>query len=130
MQVIDFLAAMDVAVDDETIAIGGDAFLLRKVARHGNEVADQGLVVIRDIVRGGNEFIRHDQNVRRRARPDVAKRRDARIAVNDLGGQFARDDALEKSIHASAASLAGGREAGNSLIISHTVVSLKPGSPP
>jgi len=118
MQVIHFLSAVAVAVDDEPIAIVGNAFLLRKVARDGKEVADQRLVVIDDVVRGGDELIGHDQNVSRRARADVAKRRDARVAIYDLGGQLACDNALEESIHTGAASLAGGRQGGNSRIIS------------
>jgi DNA polymerase III subunit delta len=117
VQVIDLLSAVAVAIDDEAVALFRDAFALGKVARHGKEVADQRLVLIGDIIGGGDALVGNDQNVRGRARPDVAKSRNKLVAINDVGGQLARDDALEKSVHAVTASLAGGRETGNSTII-------------
>ena len=89
-----------VAVDDEAIALLSDAFALRKITRHGKEVPDQRLVVIADIVRGGDALVGNDQNVGRRTRADIAKRSDKLVAINDVGGQLAGDDALEKSVHA------------------------------
>jgi DNA polymerase III subunit delta len=118
VQVIDLLSAVAVAVDDEAVAFFRDALALRKVTRHGKEVADQRLVLIGDIIGGRDALVGNDQNVRGRARSDVAKSRNELVAIDDVGGQLARDDALEKSVHAVAASLAGGRETGNSTIIS------------
>jgi len=118
VQVIDLLSAVAVAVDDEAVAFFRDALALRKVTRHGKEVADQRLVLIGNIIGSRDALVGNDQNVRGRARSDVAKSRNELVAIDDVGGQLARDDALEKSVHAVAASLAGGRETGNSIIIS------------
>ena len=100
MQVIDLLAAVAVAVDDEAVALFRDAFALGKVACDGKEMTDQRLILIGDIIGGRDALVGNDQNVRGRARPDVAKSRDELVAINDVGGQLAGDDALEKSVHA------------------------------
>ena len=117
MQVVDLLTAVAVAVDDQPIAVLRDAFTLGKITRHREQMPDQRLVLISDIVGGGDEFVGNNEDVGRSARPDVAKGRHQLVTIDNVGGQLARDDALKKIIHAAIASLAGGREAGNSTII-------------
>jgi len=86
-------------LDDQAIAFFSDAFAPRKIARDSKRwpisassssamsfvVAMRLLGTIRMCVG---------------ARPYVAKSRDKLVAINDVGGQLARDDALEKSVHA------------------------------
>lgn len=99
VQVIDFLSAVLVAVDDEPVAVLGDALVPREVARHGEHVADERLVIVADVVGGRNRLVWHDQDMDRRTRMDVAEGRHAFVPVQDRGRQFARDDALEQCRH-------------------------------
>ena len=71
MQVVDDLAAFLVAVDDQPVAALGDAFLLRQFPRHDHHVTDEFLVVLADVVDGGDFPVRDDQDMYRRRRRDV-----------------------------------------------------------
>jgi hypothetical protein len=84
-----------VAVDDQAVTVSGDAFVACQITRHSDHMADQRCVFVGDVVGGGDGFIRHDQDMHRRARVDVAKGRDLRVAVHDVSRQLTGDDAFE-----------------------------------
>src|SRR5690606_29340070 len=99
VQVIDLLPAVRVAVDDQPVAVLGDALLAGQVARHHEHPADQRRVFVSDVVGGGNDLVRDDQDVHRCARVDVAKGGDLFILIEDVRGQFAGRDAFEERRH-------------------------------
>jgi hypothetical protein len=102
VQVVHLLAAVPVAVDDQAIAIFGDALAPREVARDQQQPAHQQRVVVADVVRRRDRLVRHHEDVHGRAGADVAERGDRLVAVDDVGGQLARDDALEQGRHGTA----------------------------
>jgi hypothetical protein len=63
MQVIDLLAAVRIAIDDQPITAFRDALLARKIASHDNHVSNQRFILVGNIVCGGNGFVRDDQPV-------------------------------------------------------------------
>ena len=99
VQVIHFLPAMIVAVDDQPVAIDGNAFLASKIPRHHKEMTDQGFIVIGDIIGGCNHFIGHNQDVYGCTGMDITKGRDAIILIHDVGRQLARNDFFEQRSH-------------------------------
>ena len=99
VQVVDLLSAMGIAVDDQTVAVLGDAFLARDLGGDHEQVSEQRLVGRRDVVGGRDRLDRHDQHVGRRARVDVAEGDHALVPIDDIGRQFALDDALEQCRH-------------------------------
>jgi hypothetical protein len=102
VQVIDLLSAVPVAVDDEPVAILGDALAAREVARDDEHMTDQCLIAVGDVVRRRYRLVGNDQDVGRRPRMDVAEGRDALVLVDDVRRQFAPDDALEEGRHGGA----------------------------
>ncbi len=53
MQVIHLLPAVRIAVDDQAVAVIGDAELSGQIPRHQEQSADQRSVAIRNVVGGG-----------------------------------------------------------------------------
>jgi hypothetical protein len=61
MQVIDLLAAVRVAVDDQAIAALGDALLPRQIARDDDHVSDERFVRVVDLIGGRNGLTRESR---------------------------------------------------------------------
>jgi len=99
VQVIDLLAPVRVAVDDQPVAVLGDAFASRQVTRHRVHMADQGFVGVGDVVGRGNRLVGHDQYMHRRARVDIPESGDLRVTINYVGGQLAGNDPLKQRGH-------------------------------
>ena len=99
MQVIHLLPAVGVAVDDQSIAILGNALAFREIARNREHMTDQRLVFIGDVVRCCDGLVRHDQQMHGSSRMNIPKGSDSIILVNDIGRQFAFDDAFEEGWH-------------------------------
>jgi len=59
VQVIDFLPAIGIAIDDEPIAALGDSLFAREIARDHDHVSDQRRIVILYIIRRRDGFMRH-----------------------------------------------------------------------
>src|ERR1700733_13661842 len=113
MQVIDLLAAVGIAVQDESIAALGDAVLTRQVAGDDHHVSNQRLILVGDIVRGRNRLVRHDEDMYRGGGSDVQERNDPRIAEDDVCGQLPRYDFLEKRRHVERSGAVAARLAGS-----------------
>lgn len=99
MKVIDLLAAITVAVDDEAVTAFGDALPFGEIASHREHVADQSLIAIGDVVRGRDGLIRYDQNVNWRSRMDITKRRDSIVLMDDVTWNLSCDDLFEQRGH-------------------------------
>ena len=56
MQVVDLLAAVRIAIDDQSIAAICDSLLPGEVARHGEHMADQRFVLVGNVVGGMGLF--------------------------------------------------------------------------
>ncbi|MNF07292.1 hypothetical protein D3C80_2074400 [compost metagenome] len=65
MNMIDLLAAMAIAIDNQTVAVFGDAFLLGNPGGRGDHAAQSGLVLNSNVVDGGDQHIGYDQNMGR-----------------------------------------------------------------
>lgn len=82
------LPAICAVICDQSVARGIDALLFCKGPRNRDEMPHQRL--IRFLERGNrlDVTVRHDQNVRRRDRVDVAESGGLLIAVHDGSGDF------------------------------------------
>jgi hypothetical protein len=107
VQVIDLLAAVRIAIDDQPITALGDALLPRQIASHDEHVSNQRLILIGNIVGGGNGFVRDYQYVHGGCGPDVLKGDDAGIAVEHVSRQLTGYDFLEKCRHFNASEASG-----------------------
>jgi molybdopterin-biosynthesis enzyme MoeA-like protein len=107
VQVIDFLSPVAVAIHQQAIAALGDPFLGGDSARHDKHVADQLLVLWHHIVGGGDELVRHDQDVHWRLRVDVAKGCHLVVLVDDVGRKLTANDLAEDSFGGHSSSLGG-----------------------
>ena len=58
VQVIHLLAAMRIAIDNQTVAALGDPLLSCEIARHYKHVANQRFILVGNIIGGGNGFVR------------------------------------------------------------------------
>lgn len=99
MQVIDLLAAIAVAVDDQAVAALGDTFAPGQFPGYGIQMPDERFVLVGHIIGGRDRLIGHDQDVDRGARMDVAESGDAIVLKDDIGRDFARNDAFEQRGH-------------------------------
>jgi hypothetical protein len=107
VQVIDLLAAVRIAVDDQPITAVGDALLSREIARHDEHVSNQRFIFVGDIVGGWNGLVRDNEYVDGGCGPDIQKSNDAGIAVEHRCRQLAGDDFLEKRRHFNASEATG-----------------------
>jgi hypothetical protein len=73
MDMVDFLAAVAIAVDDQAIAIVGKTFIAGDFRRDGHHASQRQLMLGGHIVDGRNQNIGNDQNMGWRLRRDVAK---------------------------------------------------------
>src|SRR5580704_1460744 len=128
MQVVDLLAAVGIAVQDEPIAALGDAVLARQVAGDDHHVSEQRFILVGDIVRGRNWLVRHDEDMYRGGGSDVQECDDPRIAEDDVGGQLPRYDFLEKRRHVERSRAVAARLAG-SCAMPHCTIKRRMGCP-
>src|SRR5690606_10840653 len=94
VEVVDLLAAMLVAVDDQPVPLL-QALLLRYLRRRREHAAQRGLVLGPDVVGGGDQRAGHDQHVGGRPGADVTERRDEIVLVDDVRRDLAADDLAE-----------------------------------
>ena len=83
MNVINRLAAIRAAVDDEAVSGIGNTQIARQVTRHEHEAAGRRNVIMTDPVHARDVNARNDQHVHRRARIDVVERYGVVILVRD-----------------------------------------------
>ena len=89
------LPTVVIAVDNQTVAAVGNAFLLGDFGGHRKEAAQRHFILSRDIIGGGDQFVGHNQNMGRRLGVDIAERGYQFILVNNIGRNFAPDDFAE-----------------------------------
>ncbi len=68
MDMVHFLAAVAVAVDDQPIAIVGKTFIAGDLRRDGHHPAQRQLMFSGDVIYGRNQNIRDNQNMGGRLR--------------------------------------------------------------
>lgn len=95
MQVENLLPTVLVAVDQQAIAIGGNAEFPCQVACHQEQSTHQWRIGIGDVVDGRDGLVGYDQDVHRRARVNVAKGGDFIVLIHDVRRYFAGHDAFE-----------------------------------
>src|SRR5918993_3774706 len=88
VQVVNLLPSVLIAIDDEPIATLGNAFPFRQIARHRVEMADQRFILVRNVIRGWDHLVGHDENVYWGAGTDVPEGGNAFVPIHDLGGHF------------------------------------------
>src|SRR6266700_5717022 len=96
VQVVDLLAAVGIAVDDQSVTALGNGMLAREVARDDNHMSEQRLVIVFDVVRRRDDLVWDDQDMYRCDGSNGQKRDDARMPVENLGRQLAGNDLFEK----------------------------------
>lgn len=94
MNMIDLLTSMAVAVDDQTIAVFGDAFLFGDLRRGGDHAAQRGFVLHGHIVDGWDQHVGNDQHMGGCLRGDVTESGDQFILINHISRDFASDNNL------------------------------------
>ena len=87
-----------IGVEERPISDLGKAAFLRDERRPADELADDLIVFGSDVVERRNMTLRHDQNVCRRLRVDVAEREHAVVFVDDGRRDLARRDPAEETI--------------------------------
>ena len=63
VDMVNFLAAVAVAVDDQPVAIVGEAFIAGNLRRDGHHPAQGQLMIGGDVIYGRNQNVRDNQNV-------------------------------------------------------------------
>lgn len=95
VQVKDGLTAVDARVRDETVTVLIDPFLFCEFPGGREEMPDQLLVLRLERIDRFDVAVRHDQDVRRRDRVDVAEGGHLLVAVDDGRFGFVRNDLAE-----------------------------------
>jgi len=88
----DSLPPVRTGVDDHTVAALVHTILHGELPANDEHVPDQSRIFLGQFVNGGNVFVGHDQDVRRRYGMDVAKGGHLIIAIHDVGRSILRDD--------------------------------------
>jgi len=94
----DALTRVGSLVDDETVPAAGQAELLGDAARGEDEVPEKLDIFGLGFVHPGDVASRNDEDVRGRARADVAESDHAVILEDDLRRDGLRDDPAKKAI--------------------------------
>lgn len=91
VQMVDFLAAIAIAIDDEPVAALGDALLLSDLSRRQQQTPRHLFVLIRQVIHRGDLFIGNDQNMDRGQRANIPKCGHQFVLINDGPRQLAAD---------------------------------------
>ena len=110
VQVIHLLAAVRIAIDDESVAAFRDPALSGQIASHDDHMANEGLVGVLDVIGRRDGLQRDDQQVHGRGGTDVREGDHARIPIHDFRGEFSHDDLLKKCGHFDAFQTQGPQE--------------------
>ena len=94
MQMWHTFACIGTAVDDDA-KTGLQLKFLCQLARCQQQFAEELSIPRRSVRQPWNDSLGHDQNVDRRLRIDVTKRKDIVIFENDFGGNLSGDDFFE-----------------------------------
>ena len=97
MDVKDRLAGVRVAVEDRAKARVGVAVRGGEGRAAPDHLADEPVVIGREIVQRGDMLARYDQDVKRRLRRDVGERDQMRILVEHVRRNLAANDSTEKT---------------------------------
>lgn len=92
MDMVDFLAAVAVTVDDQAIAVVGKTFITRNFRRDGHHATQRQLVLRGDVVDGRNQDIGDNQNMGRRLRRNIAKGGNKLILINNIRRDLPAND--------------------------------------
>ena len=95
MDMVHFLAAVAVAVDDQPIAIVGKTFIAGDLRRDGHHPAQRQLMFSGDVIYGRNQNIRDNQNMGGRLRGDVAKSGHKLILIDNIRRDLPANDFAE-----------------------------------
>lgn len=98
MQVGDFFASVRAVVDDGAESGFSKTFLLGNFTRCEEKVAERGLIIGFCFRDPHDEFLWYDQQVNGRLRIDVPEAQAELILIDDVCGDFAVDDFLEKCL--------------------------------
>ena len=99
VQVKNFLAAVFVAIDDQAVAVVGDALVPRDSCRHSEQPSQGRFVLFPGIVRGGDFHFGNDQDVNRRLRGNIAKGQHEFVFIDNIGRDIFGDDLRENRTH-------------------------------
>src|SRR5581483_4372074 len=92
------LARVAVGVEEDAESAGGDAAVLRDRRRAPHQLADDRVVVRRQVVERGDVLLRNDEHMRRTLRIDVVEREHAVVFVDDRRGDLASGDFAEEAV--------------------------------
>lgn len=95
MQMKDTLPGISAGVDHDAKTAVGDTLLARQPCRDLKELADQRAVRFGDVRDADQMLARNDQNMHRRLGRNVFERDDGIILINQIGLNFAVNDAAE-----------------------------------
>jgi len=98
MNMEDSLSRVGIGVDDETVAILGDAFLRGELFCGGEEMPDYLLILMGKHVERVNMFVGHDQNMSRRGRVQVTEGCYLFVTKYICAGNIPCDDFTENTV--------------------------------
>jgi hypothetical protein len=99
VQVKDGLACACACIDDGAIAALGKSLLVSDARRHTQEMAEQRFVPLRSFVERFHVVARDDEHMHGRLRVDVTKSQATLVLVNDVSGNFSRNDLTKETAH-------------------------------
>jgi hypothetical protein len=98
VEVVDLLAAVRLAVDDEAVPVVQEPFLRGDGAGGREQPAQRRLVVFGDVGGGRDDVVRYEEDVDGGLRVDVAEGGDEVVAVHDVGADLAAHDLEEEGV--------------------------------
>src|SRR5471030_1176207 len=98
MDMINLLASITIAVNNQAIAAFGDTFLLSDFGGDGHHAAQRCFMLNGNVVHGWNEDIRDDQNMTRCLRRNIPERGDKLILIHYIGRNFTADNFAENRL--------------------------------
>jgi len=101
VDVIDFLAGVGSAVQNEPIPRLVDPLFLGKPGGHPDHAAERRLVRIGHVGKGRNRFVGDDENVGGRLGLYIPKRCHQLILIHEISGDFASNDLREHRVRHS-----------------------------